>query len=119
MIDLKQIKNLIDRASAVVGAEEADDVELFLKSVTEYLEAFDVWQADLGDTATLSEEERERARPEVEKLNQMHNQVMAITESKKGLVTAEMKNLHKRAGALKKYIDRYPARITIAGKRKG
>lgn len=99
-----------------------DREELFVEKVTAYLEQFESWrtgieqQGDSGEESILSSEE---CRPQLELLQKLHQEVLSRATVQRDLVAHQLGEIHRRAQALKKYVDRYPSRITIAGKREG
>ena len=102
-----------------------DQIEQLLESLEAYLADFDVWQSrvtainPLGDESSLSQAARAALRSELEELSTVHRQVLDVAQQNRDRVHARIGDVRKRAQALKAYIDRYPSRITIAGKREG
>ena len=114
MTDAERIQALIQHAEGVLQVKES--VQEFLDRSTPYLEAFDQWQntvtpGALRTDATLSEL--------LKKLSTLHHQILDHGKSLSTEVLRQLGETHKRAQALRTYIDRAPGRITITGKREG
>lgn len=123
-----QALNLID--SLIRHAEEAlavpeTDVDQVLGKLDRYLVEFEKWQESLGGKnplakdSLLSPETQKKLRTQIEKLSTLHQQVVTRAETNRQGVHRQIAEIRKRTQALKAYIDRYPSRITIAGKREG
>ena len=110
---------LISLAETILskGQSSPQGLDEFLDSVNDYLSLLENWQTRLkdspleGDTIDL--------KSKLEKLSKLHLEITNHTNFKKESIASDMANLHKKAKAHKQYIDRYPSRITITGKRKG
>ena len=116
------IKQLTENAKAVLAIDEVPE---FLEGVEQYLEAFDVWQKaftannPLAESSGVGEKEKLAIRAEVNELIKVHLELAQTAEQNKGKILERMGDIRKRSQALKTYIDRYPKRITITGKREG
>ncbi len=99
--------------------------ERFVEAVSEYLDRFEHWSLlaerynDGPDRKRLSEAEQQRIRKQVEELAGLHLEVIDLANRHKDDVAEKMGEVHKRAQGMKRYVDRLPQRITIAGKREG
>ena len=102
-----------------------EDAAALVAALEEYLEAFDRWQSALQGNNPLAPDspvpaaEREAFRSQVEALEVDHRAVLELAQQNRDRIHTQMGGMRKRAQALKAYIDRYPSRITIAGKREG
>ncbi len=105
----------LGRAALDVDAKEIDT---FLDALGVYLEGVDSWRAEV-EARPGEGEMPESVRARFENLNVLHQQLLARADASKAFVASEMGEMHKKAGALRIYIDRFPQRITIAGRRKG
>ena len=98
-----------------------DLLELAIVYVTE----FENWFAGLAgknplaEDTGLSDSERATLRGSLETLQTNHQRVVAILNSLKSAVVEDLGELQKRGKALRTYIDRFPSRITVTGRRKG
>jgi len=111
------VEQILGLASAAL---ESGDADAFLENVERYLTAFEDWQRSApAELEGLTEAERDEYRQQVNALAALHNQVTANALERKGEVLSRIGEIRHRTMALKRYIDRYPSRITIAGKREG
>ncbi len=117
----EQLDSLIEHAKACRELPGDCDPEEVISRIRAYLEDFDSWQkaASELDASTLSDDEQQQARSKIELLGQLHAEVSTRAETAKERIAGELSDLHKRNKALKTYLDRYPSRISITGKRKG
>lgn len=106
------IESLINKARFLLTVE----AEQFVPQTADYLQAFDAWT---NLNFSPPEEEHAAYRTLIVQLQGLHTEVTALANNRKDEVAAEMAELNKRGAALRKYIDRYPSKITIAGTRKG
>ncbi|MCC6221111.1 MAG: hypothetical protein IT291_07720 [Deltaproteobacteria bacterium] len=119
------IENLLKLCSCIGSLPEGVDLDSLVQEVGVYLDSLEKWQAafvgaaPLGDGSAFSDDERSSIRALLAKLDESHRIVLAIVDRRKELVAGQMGELHHRGKALKSYLDKYPARITIAGKRTG
>ena len=101
-------------AEQVLSLDQAA-TEPFLNLVTEYLESFDRWSVAVSVTGVPSES----LRGALEELSGLHQQVIERADSHREKIKWDLGEIHRRAQGLKAYVDRFPSRITIAGKREG
>lgn len=119
------VKALQDTAKDVLEADRQGDVNLFLEKVGLYLDSFDAWKNEvekvnpLDDSSSLSDAEREYLRAQIKELDVVHRAVVLRAVEIKDSVADTIGDVHKRAKVARAYIDQFPSRITIAGKRKG
>ena len=129
------IRDLISQARAILkevqGSEpphsissnsvslEGDD--RLIELLGAYLDSFDAWRAFQEDhlPADLSPQQQEILRSELKELQGVHLEVMELTERKKGELGVRLSDVGLRAKALRCYVDHFPARINITGKRQG
>jgi hypothetical protein len=120
-----KVGRLTALAREALAVPEDGDVEVFIQKTDIYLRELEAWQKDLGPEGiagkpgTLAEGEKAELRNLVSALNQIHQDLITRASGTREKVGTAMGDLHKRATGMKKYIDRFPSRITIAGKRKG
>ena len=116
---------LIAKADSLLTSVSDADTGEYLAKLDEYVEAFNKWQEKnqtpqfAESFGALSEAAKQELKELAEKLNTLHHKIIEMSSSIQDLVTAQLVDLHKREKVLKSYIDQYPSRITIAGKRKG
>jgi len=107
---------------ALAKAAQAAEGEEFVTKVDLYLNAFDAWQKKVEKNSSLLPKEGselESFRGVVQQLNAVHQTIISQANDEKESVANELGALHKRAQGLKSYVDRFPKRISITGKRKG
>ena len=103
----------------------ADEIDDRLPEIEQYLQDFETWRVRIeGDNpfataAGASEVERAELRVAIEGLYEKHLEFAGRLTLVKRDVARQLGEIHQRGRALKAYIDRYPSRITVAGKRKG
>ena len=126
------VQRLIESAREIIADEEITSplpaersAERFVESVSAYLDQFEKWTAlaeryNSGEERhKLPEAEQNRLRQEVEQLVGLHLQVIDLANQHKDDVAEQMGEVHRRAQGMRRYVDRLPHRITIAGKRQG
>lgn len=101
-----------------------EDVERFVTQVTHYLELLERWQAAVNNSNPflmpgVTEAEKEDARSKVSQLGELHKKILSRASESKDTVGSEVSAVHKKAQAMKAYVDPYPGRMTITGKRTG
>lgn len=113
----RDINELLELAQKAID-DEALDSELFLQSVAEYLEALESWRSSLPnpEAGTPAREEMKAA---LGRLNETHKVLLERSNVHREKLMGQMGDAQKKAKALRSYVDRFPERITIAGKRKG
>ena len=103
----------------------ADEVDDRLPEIEKYLQDFEAWRVriegenPLAAAAAASDTERAELRAAIEYLYEKHLEFAGRLTLVKRDVARQLGEIHQRGRALKAYIDRYPSRITVAGKRKG
>ncbi len=115
---IEALEELITKGKLILKSDEPD-YDRFTAQVTDYLEGLDSWQTAYQSNPNLPDAEQERFAKLVAMLNDLHQQIVTKASAKKDEVASQMGDVYKRAQVLKKYIDRYPSRITITGRRKG
>ena len=116
MSEEQNIRALISLAKRA-EADEAVGTDPFVESVGEYIRALEEWRVKLAPEGQTPLDES--SRQALVELNEIHQRVLTqANEMKQGLV-GEMGEAKKKASAIRAYVDRFPQRITIAGKRKG
>ena len=111
------INELLELAEKAIS-DEALDSELFLQSVAEYLEALETWRGSLP-TTDAGTPAREEMKAALGRLNETHKTLLERSNVHREKLMGQMGDAQKKAKALRTYVDRFPDRITIAGKRKG
>ncbi|MCB0346737.1 MAG: flagellar protein FliT [Bdellovibrionales bacterium] len=121
MVMHEELNALIELARSCGNLPKNADPEDVITQIRKYLEIFDDWQQRAGefDVDSISEAEQAQIKSSIEELQRLHSGVTARAESAKGKIADDLSDLHKRNKALKTYLDRYPSRISITGKRKG
>lgn len=114
----ERLESLISLAEKVLECpvEERDS---FIEQVDSYLNALESWRTDIEEKMASQSELPPSLRERVELLNSRHQELMRRADFERQALTAEMGEAKKKASALRAYVDRFPQRITIAGKRKG
>ena len=122
---LARVQNLIELAEKAIGDFELAPTEEFVLHTESYMAQLEAWQSEMGPdglsnfAAAISPEDKAKLKQCVTHLNELHAELIRRAETAKQQVGAEMGDLHKRAVGLRKYVDTYPSRVTITGKRKG
>lgn len=112
---------VIDLADQAL-AEPPGEVDKFLQRSDRYLKALELWRLEIGaagDGGLEKHPQRDQLMALIEKLNTRHAEVVRRSQELKDEVAHELSAMRKRASALKAYIDRFPKRVTITGKRQG
>lgn len=115
------LEDLLQLARQGLSLSPEDDGERFVEAVEGYLGKFEQWRLSWDEQAmeSLPTKEKDALRAQLAVLKELHQQLMSkIDLGKQGLLD-QMSDFGKRAKALRSYIDHYPSRITIAGRRKG
>lgn len=122
---LEDINCLLGMAETVIQLSDSEDLEVFLEATDRYLEKFSIWRESIEqDEGKLSLQQlkgnlNSSMVDHLKKLQEQHLKITNLTEAKRTEVGEGIANLHTRSRALKSYMDRFPQRITIAGKREG
>ena len=119
---MDELQELLAELDRLLKPRDLDDPEGFLVEVNVYLERLEVWHQKIGvklDAGDLSEALRDAMRPLVIELSEKHDRLVLLAEAEKEKVGQQIGGVHKKAKGMKAYIDRYPSRISITGKRKG
>ena len=98
------------------------DTPRFIDAVEKYLQHFDAWQsavAGVDAPSFVSPADKESFRKLLAGYAAVHQQVTEKASSSRDEVASKLGDIRKRAHALRSYIDQYPSRITITGKREG
>ena len=118
MQSLEVLETIITKGKLILKSDE-QDYDRFTEQVTDYLESLDAWQKAYQADPKVPDAEHAHFAQLVNTLNELHQQIVVKATAKKDEVASQMGDVYKRAQVLKKYIDRYPSRITITGRRKG
>ncbi len=125
MEEERRVSDLIVLAQKAMSLADGFDLVAFVDATEAYLSTLEAWQAEVNARGTPlvasvdSEQEKESLRQRVKELQEIHQRLLSRAADTKEGVGVQMTELHKRATGMKKYVDTFPARITIAGKRKG
>lgn len=111
------IRRLIRLATEALLAEQKD-VDTFLAGIGEYLTSLEEWRTKFAEVSPTEEVDAE-TRAALTELNEIHQKLLQGGDQFRKKLTQEMGDNKKKASALRAYVDRFPQRITIAGKRKG
>ncbi len=94
--------------------------EEFVAGLADYLELFDQLQSDTSaKPVKLQPAEQQLAKKSVEKLQELHTRVLARSVDMKAEIAKQLGDVFHRSQALRAYVDPYPSRISITGKRQG
>lgn len=121
----ESVVELITLAEQCLESSKENAVDEFVAKTGEYLDLLSKWQEAMNshnplvEDESLSEEQRASFRQQIERLSELHQELLSKAGSTKEDIGSKMSEVHKRATGLRKYIDSAPSRITIAGKRKG
>ena len=113
----EEIIDLLSLAEYALAEEEADS-EKFLKSLARYLDALEFWRAALAKSDS-PQPTGDGVKSALGRLNETHQRLLERSNLHREKLMSEMGTAQKKAKALRSYVDRFPERITIAGKRKG
>ena len=120
-----KLNDLIRLAGEALNVKLDADVMPFVEKTDLYLTELEQWQEmvktedPFGAAAGLSEPAKTEIRELVAKLSELHQTLMKAASESRDEVGSKMKDVHRRASGLRKYVDKLPSRISIAGKRKG
>jgi hypothetical protein len=115
-IETPSPSDLIGLCRNALALRESGETEAFLERTGIYLEAFGRFQAAFDVEAARGSDEIKRL---LEELNSLHITLIACAKEFSQEVLNRLGDTHARAKAVRTYLDRYPSRITIAGKREG
>lgn len=126
------IQRLIETARRLIADEVSSNpnsiqrsADRFVETVSGYLDQFEKWTplADAYNSSSerkkLPEQHQLRIKQDIENLVGLHLQVIDLANQHKEDVAGKMGEVHRRAQGMRRYVDRLPQRITIAGKREG
>lgn len=116
--ELDELLEQARRCSKLGGGSDPDEV---IAAIRVYLDNFAGWQEKAQEAASgkLSPERQAHVRARIQELERCHAQVVKLAEASKQQIADELSDLHRRKKALRTYLDRFPSRISITGKRKG
>ena len=129
--EIKKVETLLNSLSVLLSslpqipdlpAEELDDR---FPQIETYLNDFEEWRGQierknpLEDSAAGTAEDKAQLRAAIGQLYERHLEFSGRLTLLQRDVARQLGEIHQRGRALKAYIDRYPSRITVAGKRKG
>ncbi len=121
--DQGEAENVSTQGRALLALDFAENPEVFLDSLDQYLKAFASWEQLAMSPEyreklrRLSPTEARALRSKLETLSSIHTQVIQLAERCRETLRGELGELHRRGKALRSYIDRYPSRVNITGKR--
>jgi hypothetical protein len=55
----------------------------------------------------------------ITELNALHQDIIVYAGELKEIIVSEMADVHQKTKIVKNYLDRYPATISLTGKKKG
>lgn len=111
----QEIEKIIQHAENAL-AVEADKVEFFLEKVALYLDQLELWRSKIKGVNLSQDNDFKLA---LDRLKVFHNEVTTRAINAKDLVSGELADVSRRAGALRAYVDHAPHRVTVTGKREG
>jgi uncharacterized protein YjbK len=118
----KTPRKLIETAKGLLLITKDSSLEEFDVKANKYIESFTQWQLEFeaGDVLQgVSDYDRQEIREVLIELQEVHNQVIQFANEYREGVLGALSELHKRGKALRAYVDNYPSRITVTGKREG
>lgn len=120
----EHLDRLLVQAETALSLEPAGAPDELIGLLDVYLQDFDAFQGEIevgGSPGSRgwSGEEKSTFRAKLERLNLLHDQIIAIATAERDAVGKSLGELQNRNRALKKYVDQYPERISLTGKRKG
>lgn len=120
MSRLAQVATLIEYAQSALLVK--DNYDGFLEHSQKYLDALEAWQKDFATEIQTAESSlsvvSSELKVQLKKLSVVHQQLMTMAYNEKDKVSSELGEINKRAGSIKKYLDRLPSRVSITGKKK-
>lgn len=122
---MRQADDLIASARRALASAEAGETEVFLQHAASYLGDFEPWSSQISELKPFSpdsnvpEEQQAEAKKHVQDLYDVHTAVVTAAEERKVAVGAQLGSMHKKSKAIKTYLDPYPSRVSLTGKRKG
>lgn len=115
------IRSVVEFGQAVVTSE-VEDVQSLVGRLEEYMKAFESLQSLLegpNGFASKSEAAQKELRPILEELSLLHKSVTDWALDRRDAVAHSLTDLQKRSQAVKAYLNRYPTRVSVTGKRQG
>jgi len=111
----EKIKKIIDTGNSVltIPVVSEDDSILFISGLDKYLMMLEEIQERLPLEASNVSESL------ASELFLVHQQITSRSESEKEGILVRMSQLNQRSSILKTYLNQWPARISITGKRTG
>ncbi len=122
---MRQADDLIASARRALKSAEAGEVDVFLQHAASYLGDFEPWSSQISELKPFSpnskvpKKQQEAAKAKVKSLYDVHTAVVQAAEQRKEVVGGQLGSMHKKSKAIKTYLDPYPSRVSITGKRKG
>ena len=108
-----ELAQLIELAESALRIEDGA-VDAFIDHVDGYIAILEGWSS-----AALEQQLPPELKPQVERLNGLHEQVIERASRLSKDLGAQLGTANKKGRVLRAYVDRLPARITITGRRKG
>lgn len=115
----QEIETLLVHAKAILTIDNDTNFDLFLEKLETYLHKLEQWQKQTEQQEFPVQGLNSPFAKLLEELHNVHSQVVDCANSRKEALREELSGIYKRAQGMKAYIDRFPSRITIAGKRQG
>lgn len=118
-----KVSQLLRTAQKLLSSFESESTESFVAEVEQYLEALEAWRTNLDEPLFKKLEKEgnslDALRDAVTELTEAHAEVLKRCEAYREAALGDIDDAHKRAKAMKTYVDRFPKRISITGQRKG
>jgi hypothetical protein len=122
---LSKISALLEQAANILSSKGQLSLEESLGLVDKYVGDFDSCRKELEQIA--ASEKYETAEPSVQQnfkmkiteLNALHQDIIVYAGELKEIIVSEMADVHQKTKIVKNYLDRYPATISLTGKKKG
>ncbi|MCB0351978.1 MAG: hypothetical protein KDD64_00585 [Bdellovibrionales bacterium] len=110
MVSRKDFHKVVDLARELVS-REASHGESFISA----LEAYSRAMGSLGDLSEIPDLGRE----DLETLEDLNQKILSLAQQEKVATSDDLKKLAQKGKGIRKYIDRFPSRMSIRRTKKG
>ncbi|MCB0360015.1 MAG: hypothetical protein KDD44_10275 [Bdellovibrionales bacterium] len=115
----QEVRLLTEAARGLLDDSPAGDPEAFQTRVATYIQGFDQAQLRIQEHVQAVTTVDSALKVALQELHEAHVALAERVATFRDTVGVELRNLHQRQRALRRYVDPFPQRITIAGRRKG
>ena len=112
---LKQVEELCDMGSTLLTRASTLDLESFEEGVQRYVDRFQTWAEKFNEEIPIPDD----LRNALERLQEIHSKLSSEVVVRRDQIGQALGDVHRKEKAHKAYIDQFPKRITLTGKRKG